>query len=152
MPSSDGRRSACLSRKTASTGAAGALGGRAPSKGCAPAGGLKPCCSGREHKNARCEHPRHPQPALPADASRFLRGIFTAYDAGWFDIAARTDSAADSKLFAKQMTQMARMDAVRPQVKPVFGRHSGVLQIICASGICKIGHWRHSGLDFLECP
>ena len=44
-----------------------------------------------------------------------------AYDAGWFDIAARTDSAADSKLFAKQMTQMARMDAVRPQVKPAFG-------------------------------
>ena len=32
------------------------------------------------------------------------------------DIAARTDSAAASKLFAKQMTQMARMDAVRTQV------------------------------------
>ena len=30
----------------------------------------------------------------------------------------RTDSAADSKLFAQQMTQMARMDAVRPQVNP----------------------------------
>ena len=42
----------------------------------------------------------------------------SAYDAGWFDIAARTDSAADSKLFAKQMTQMARMDAVRPQANP----------------------------------
>ena len=32
------------------------------------------------------------------------------------DIASRTDSAADSKLFAEQMTQMARMDAVRMQV------------------------------------
>ena len=31
----------------------------------------------------------------------------------------RTDSAADSKLFAQQMTQMARMDAVRTQVIPV---------------------------------
>ena len=35
--------------------------------------------------------------------------------AGVGDIAARTDSAAASKLFAKQMTQMARMDAVRTQ-------------------------------------
>ena len=30
------------------------------------------------------------------------------------DIAARTDSAAVSKLFAKQMTQMARMDVAGP--------------------------------------
>ena len=24
-------------------------------------GGLKPCCSGREHKNARCKRPRDPR-------------------------------------------------------------------------------------------
>ena len=41
--------------------------------------------------------------------------------AGVVDIAARTDSAADSKLFAQQMTQMARMDAVQTQVN-----HAGV--------------------------
>ena len=40
-------------------------------------GGLKPCCLGREHKNARCEHPRDPR-LIAGGAQRQLGGMSEA--------------------------------------------------------------------------
>ena len=66
-------------------------------------GGLKPCCSSREHQNARCEHPRDPcGPQVPFRVCTIhMQSADTRHRAGslMLTIIGRQSHAAPGRLF-----------------------------------------------------